>query len=109
MQSGLRRPEWTQAWAHWAQVQSRELDWQHRVEMRRRVFVRAAHNGDKQLRDALFALVATAHSIGDAIKKRQADADGLADRDIEVLAENVLAVMCSVPAPHRAADDDLPF
>jgi hypothetical protein len=109
MKSELQRPEWTQAWAAWAKEQSRQLDWQHRVEMRRRIFVRAATNGDKQLRDKLFTLVATAHSIGEEMKKRQAEGDGLTDRDIESLASNILAVMGTVPAPAHGRDDELPF
>jgi hypothetical protein len=106
----LQRPEWTPALDSWARAQSRQLDWEHRIEMRRRIFVRAATNGDKRLREALFALIATAHSIGQEMQKRQADADGLSDRDIEVLATGVIAVIGLVPSPNgRGSDEEIPF
>jgi hypothetical protein len=109
MQKDLHRPQWSQAWAAWAKEQSRQLDWEHRLEMRRRIFVRAATNGDQRLRDSLFTLIATAHSIGEEMSKRQASAEGLTDRDIEFLASNILAVMSTVPAPMQFSDEEIPF
>jgi hypothetical protein len=109
MQTDCERSEWTQAWASWAKEQSRQLDWQHGIEMRRRILVRAATNGDIRLRDALFTLVTVAHSVGEEMRKRQADASELCDRDIEALASNIITVMSAVPSPMRRCDDDLPF
>ena len=109
MQKDLHRPQWSQAWAEWAKEQSRQLDWEHRLEMRHRIFVRAATNGDQPLRDALFGLIATAHSIGEEMKKRQANAERLTHRDIDFLASSILTVMSTVPAPSQSLIDEIPF
>ncbi len=109
MISESQRPEWTQAWAAWARQQSRQLDWEHRIEMRRRILVRAATNGDKRLREALYALVGVAHGVGQEMRQRNADASGLADHDVELLATRVLEVVGAIPTPHGVSDDDMPF
>jgi hypothetical protein len=105
----LERPEWNQAWASWAKEQGQHIDWAGRLEMRRRIIVRAATNGNERLRRELFLLIATVGSIAADMKRRSADVSGMADRDIEALAEQLVRVFAAVPAPTRGGDSDLPF
>jgi hypothetical protein len=107
--TNVERPEWNQAWASWAKEQSRHVDWAGRLEMRRRIIVRAATNGNERLTEELFLLIATAGSVAAEMKRRNADAAGLTDRDIESLAEQLVRVWAAVPQPPVGCDSDLPF
>jgi hypothetical protein len=106
----LERPEWNQAWASWAKEQGQQIDWAGRLELRRRIIIRAATNGDERLRRQLFMLVATAGSVAADMKRRVADEHGMTDRDIEALADQVVRVWAAVPMPTRGSDVvDIPF
>jgi hypothetical protein len=105
----VERPEWNQAWASWAKEQGQHIDWVGRLEMRRRIIVRAATNGNERLRRELFLLIATAGSVAADMKRRDADENGMTDRDIEALAEQLVRVCAAVPAPMRGCESDIPF
>lgn len=105
----LEQPKWNPAWANWVLMQNQQIDWAGRLEMRRRIIVRAAINGDERLRHELFMLVATAGSVAADMKHRGADANGMNDRDIEALAERLVRVFAAVPQPPGRCDTDVPF
>ena len=105
MQTNPTRAEWTMDWDEWASKQVRQFD----LEMRRRIFVKAATSKDEPLRDALVTLVATAHAVAEEMKKRDVEAAGLTERDVELLARDFIAVVDAVPSPNRRDNDDCPF